>query len=222
MHRVSLCLVAKDKTCRPLNCAIVQVQAAFALAAAPTQVAAACAQGVVRLFSSKTLTFRATLPRFVAKGQGQATGKRCYRPTWGMLHVVNRLQWETHHPSVKHCTLSMYLAAVCRTHHLSSLISKTANPVWVARCLCLVSSQLVAQRTLSFAALSAHLPGGEFPDARGCSFQPGSEHYLVVVYADASIIVWNIQDIKKVSKANCTFTFQMRQNLSCGLYLHLS
>ncbi|KAF8072924.1 mapkbp1 [Scenedesmus sp. PABB004] len=51
-----------------------QVPAAFSLAACPGQVAAACAQGVVRLFASKTLAFRATLPRFVARGQQQQPG----------------------------------------------------------------------------------------------------------------------------------------------------
>jgi hypothetical protein len=39
-----------------------------------------------------------------------------------------------------------------------------------------------------------------FPDARGCSFRPDTEQQLVVVYADMSMIVWDIQDIKKVSQ----------------------
>lgn len=47
---------------------MLQVPSAFALAASPSLVAAACAQGVVRLFSCKSLAFRATLPRMVARG----------------------------------------------------------------------------------------------------------------------------------------------------------
>ncbi|KAF6266674.1 hypothetical protein COO60DRAFT_8922 [Scenedesmus sp. NREL 46B-D3] len=97
-----------------------QVPAAYALAAGPTQVAAACAQGVVRLFSCKSLAFRATLPRFVARGQGSAAG----------------------------------------------------------------------------AGAAAE---DRFPDAQGCSFYPGTEQQLVVVYADMSMIVWDIQDAKKIT-----------------------
>lgn len=51
---------------------LLQVRAAFGLAAVPAQVAAACADGVVRLFSSKTLAFRATLPRFVSRAAGSS------------------------------------------------------------------------------------------------------------------------------------------------------
>ncbi|WIA09056.1 hypothetical protein OEZ85_008470 [Tetradesmus obliquus] len=97
-----------------------QVRAAYALAAGATQVAAACAQGVVRLFSCKSLAFRATLPRFVARGQGPAAG-----------------------------------------------------------------------------AGAAAEEG--FPDARACSFRPETEQQLVVVYADMSMIVWDIQDLKKIT-----------------------
>jgi hypothetical protein len=42
---------------------LLQVEEAFGLAASARQVACACAQGVVQVFSSKTLAFRATLPR---------------------------------------------------------------------------------------------------------------------------------------------------------------
>eukprot|EP00878_Enallax_costatus_P016900 GHUV01017741.1.p1 GENE.GHUV01017741.1~~GHUV01017741.1.p1 ORF type:complete len:357 (+),score=117.25 GHUV01017741.1:1669-2739(+) len=97
-----------------------QVSAAFGLSASPTQVAAACAQGVVRLFSSKTLAFRATLPRFVARGSEAA-------------------------------------------------------------------------------AAAGAAQDSMFPDARGCSFSPDSEHQLVVAYADQSIIVWNIRDLQKIT-----------------------
>eukprot|EP00775_Hariotina_reticulata_P013699 gene13699-13821_t len=97
-----------------------QVRAAFGLAAAPTQVAAACAQGVVRVFTAKTLTFKATLPRFLARGR--------------------------HMP-----------------------------------------------------ADAGAASGGMFPDARGCSFS--SDGMLVVVYADQSLIVWNLQDLAKAPLA---------------------
>lgn len=43
-----------------------------------------------------------------------------------------------------------------------------------------------------------------YPDARGCSFRPETEQQLVVVYADMSMIVWDIQDVKKVSHCSCT------------------
>jgi hypothetical protein len=43
-----------------------------------------------------------------------------------------------------------------------------------------------------------------YPDARGCSFRPETEQQLVVVYADMSVIVWDIQDVKKVSHCSCT------------------
>jgi hypothetical protein len=67
------------KGCHGCTIALLQVKAAYALAAGPTQVAVACAHGVVRLFSCKSLAFRATLPRIVARSQGAAaeTGEPC-------------------------------------------------------------------------------------------------------------------------------------------------
>lgn len=44
------------------------MQEAFALSATPKQVACACSQGVVRLFASKSLQFRANLPYYSAAG----------------------------------------------------------------------------------------------------------------------------------------------------------
>lgn len=46
-----------------------QVQEAFGLAATPRLVACACSRGVVRVFSSKMLTFRANLPFWSRSGQ---------------------------------------------------------------------------------------------------------------------------------------------------------
>ena len=51
-----------------------KVSAAFALAAAPGLVAAACAGGVVRLFASRTLEFKGTLPRLLPRGGAAAAG----------------------------------------------------------------------------------------------------------------------------------------------------
>jgi len=47
-----------------------QVQEAFGLAATARLVACACSRGTVRLFSSKTLAFRANLPYWTKPGQG--------------------------------------------------------------------------------------------------------------------------------------------------------
>jgi hypothetical protein len=50
------------------GCLQLQVREAFGLAATSKLVACACAQGVVRLFSSKSLAFRANLPYWTAAG----------------------------------------------------------------------------------------------------------------------------------------------------------
>jgi hypothetical protein len=76
------CSACCSSVLQGVSCFCAQVRAAYALAAGPTQVAAACAQGVVRLFSCKTLAFRATLPRFVARSQGSVTGTGGQCHTW--------------------------------------------------------------------------------------------------------------------------------------------
>jgi hypothetical protein len=70
---VSLCAAPPPCThfvvacCRVLGVCL-QVKEAFALSATPKQVACACSQGVVRLFASKSLQFRANLPYWSAEG----------------------------------------------------------------------------------------------------------------------------------------------------------
>ena len=49
--------------------ACLQVKAAFGLAVSPSAIAVACAGGVVRLFTPRTLAFKANLPRPAARGQ---------------------------------------------------------------------------------------------------------------------------------------------------------
>lgn len=51
-----------------------QVKAAYGLAAAPGQVAAACSNGLVRFFSAKSLEFRGTLPRLLPRGGAAVAG----------------------------------------------------------------------------------------------------------------------------------------------------
>jgi hypothetical protein len=56
------------ESCRRAAAPAPQVDAAFALAAAPGLVAAACAKGIVRLFAARSLEHRGTLPRLLPVG----------------------------------------------------------------------------------------------------------------------------------------------------------
>lgn len=133
--------------------------------------AAACAQGVVRLFSCKSLAFRATLPRFVARGQGPAAGAGEQRDA--RLNVPNAERLVL---AVLHLCAAVNSSTCSNTHQSSSTPCVLSCPV-----------------------TGAAAEEG-FPDARACSFRPETEQQLVVVYADMSMIVWDIQDLKKVSR----------------------
>lgn len=78
---------------------MLQVPEAFGLAATTKQVACACAKGVVRLFASKSLQFKANLPYLSPQGvlKTRFTSARCcaaptcLRSSWG-LHAAQSVQ----------------------------------------------------------------------------------------------------------------------------------
>jgi hypothetical protein len=52
-----------------------QARVAYALATSSTYIATACNAGIVRLFSLRTLAFKANLPRIAPRGQDQSHSK---------------------------------------------------------------------------------------------------------------------------------------------------
>ncbi|GFH16154.1 uncharacterized protein HaLaN_12523 [Haematococcus lacustris] len=170
-------------TCRVVDKTVnLQVPAAYALAVSTCLVACGCAGGVVRLFATRTLQFKSSLPR--------------PSPT---LSAVHRTNMPAHGGGGSSSATPDTLSATGANQGSGARgkAGMAGGPRWMAS-----PSSPGMHGSPGLSLLAGGQQGGMFPDALALAFDSAGEQ-LAVAYSDRSLLIWDVRSPVKAACIRC-------------------